>query len=306
MTFQDPETKSSMRRDQHHHHTEACTEACCDRPAKVAKASGLGDQDSPLTHVVSPQGDESCLSCVTLTEAVLALKRPEVASCILPPSSEDAELATLWKERIGTFPLFKLETTVKVRHGTDIRSALRKSLVPMLPAELKDPHGDDGEIMRATLGRLERLVRDVMTASLGAAVNGSKVRVRVESVDGVMCPKFHQDNVPLRACVTMAGETTDVLPESAVDREVIDAVDDGVTKPLPLEEYNDKVACGQAAEEVVLKPPLAGTLLMKGLKWTNAERKRPSAAVRHLAAVHRSPPDCGRRLLLAADVGSEA
>jgi len=309
MPFAEPSSDAHVHHyehghEHHHEHGADCGDACCERPAKMAKhhheattvTRGLAEQKIARADT---HDDGSCLVCNSFAEAAERLKSPAVASCIIPPSGDDAELAAAFKGEISNFPLFELETTLDVGRVADLSSALKAAFLPRVPVFLQDPARGDGELMRKALLRLERLICDVQAASAGAEGVGSKVRARVESVDGVLCPRFHQDHVPLRGCLVMAGETTDVLPESAVDRKTLESAPAGaLLKTAPsTEEWNRLVAGGHSPEDLVQKAPVAGTLLMKGLKWKDADKSSS-----HLAAVHRSPPDCGRRLLLAVDV----
>mmetsp|Transcript_20087 Transcript_20087/g.46806 ORF Transcript_20087/g.46806 Transcript_20087/m.46806 type:complete len:361 (-) Transcript_20087:32-1114(-) len=279
------------------HQTSDCG-ACCSRESAAGVSRPVGaltQDDLSIAALNVTDADRSCIVAASSVEAAGQLSSPEVIACIIPPTQADTDLAADWKVQIPSFPLFDIIAELDVSPGADVGGALRSAIMPSLPFYLQDDTRIDGQIIQRTLDRLERLVGDVQTASATSANIRNRVQVRIESVDSVRCPRFHLDNVPLRGFVVMTGETTEVLPESTVCRKGF-GLKPKEKLAFSTEEWNRMVASGHSPEGLLRRPPVAGTLLMKGTKWMDADGRL------HVAAVHRSPPGGGHRILLSADM----
>ncbi|PAU77203.1 DUF1826 domain-containing protein [Halomonas salipaludis] len=109
------------------------------------------------------------------------------------------------------------------------------------------------------------------------------IGVRLRTLEGAMCPRFHVDNLAVRLVTTYAGPASEWLPESAVERAGL-----GAPHPGKPEALRDPAAIQQLG--------VGDLALLKGDGWIGNEGR---------GLVHRSPqPAPGeRRLLLALDPG---
>ncbi len=152
--------------------------------------------------------------------------------------------------------------------------------------------GAPGQAMQADLARRlpapeagEALLEDVATIAEAMAFlfDTKTIGIRLRTLEGAMCPRFHVDNLAVRLVTTYAGPASEWLPDHAVNRA-------GLGAPHP-----DK-------PEIVTDPNAIRRLgvgdlaLLKGCGWIGNEDR---------GLVHRSPqPAPGeRRLLLALDPG---
>lgn len=104
----------------------------------------------------------------------------------------------------------------------------------------------------------------------------ASVGIRLATLHGPMCPRFHVDHVPCRLLVTLAGPGTQWIARDDVDAAAFDAR--ASTPPL-----RDGAAVRQVA---------AGAwTLLKGGAWQDGFR----------GVVHRSPQERSQRLLLSLD-----
>lgn len=129
------------------------------------------------------------------------------------------------------------------------------------------------------------LIEDIANIATAMAYlfDTETIGVRLRTLEGAMCPRFHVDNLPVRLVTTYAGPASEWLPEHTVNRA-------GLGAPHP--EKPEIVADPQAIQRLH-----AGDLaLLKGCGWVGNEAR---------GLVHRSPqPAPGeRRLLLALDPG---
>lgn len=124
-------------------------------------------------------------------------------------------------------------------------------------------------------------------------VGAKAVNTRLEIMDQKLrCPLYHMDKVALRLSVSYVGPGTQFLPEEDVRRA---AMLPWVRRGKTLEEINDAVQRPACAPQVA---QVGDVLLMKGEAWnSDSVLKR----LRYKAAVHRSPPFTGRRVLLTMD-----
>lgn len=129
------------------------------------------------------------------------------------------------------------------------------------------------------------LVEDVRTIAEAMAYlfDTDTVGVRLRTLEGAMCPRFHVDNLAVRMITTYAGPASEWLPESAVNRAGLGAPHPDKPEPLRNPEAIRQLSIGDLA-------------LLKGGGWIGNEGH---------GLVHRSPqPAAGeRRLLLALDPG---
>ncbi|MCC5882223.1 MAG: DUF1826 domain-containing protein [Halomonas sp.] len=109
------------------------------------------------------------------------------------------------------------------------------------------------------------------------------IGIRLRTLEGAMCPRFHVDNLAVRLVTTYAGPASEWLPEHAVNRT-------GLGAPHPAKP--DIVADPGAIQQL----NVGDLALLKGCGWVGNEER---------GLVHRSPqPAPGeRRLLLALDPG---
>ncbi|GAA0558321.1 DUF1826 domain-containing protein [Halomonas salifodinae] len=109
------------------------------------------------------------------------------------------------------------------------------------------------------------------------------IGVRLQRLEGAMCPRFHVDNLAVRLVSTYAGAGSEWLPEPAVERAGLGAPRPGKPDPLRDAQSIRRLGCGDIA-------------LLKGEGWVGNEGR---------GLVHRSPqPAPGEpRLLLALDPG---
>ncbi len=116
-------------------------------------------------------------------------------------------------------------------------------------------------------------------------LNRQEVRLRLTTVDRVMCPRFHVDNVPCRLVTTFSGPGTQWLHHDAVDRSKLGKGNKG----LP-----DELSGIYHSIEDIQQLKNGDVALMKGARWIGN---------RQIGLVHRSPsPEPGEvRLLLTLD-----
>lgn len=124
------------------------------------------------------------------------------------------------------------------------------------------------------------LVDEIDTASqMLADLLGSKsVGIRIATLNGPMCPKFHRDHVHCRLLVTLLGPGTEWIAHGDVDD---DAFADRTTTSVP-------VIDGKSVRH--LEP--GSWSLLKGGLWD---------AAKFDGVVHRSPHYDGDRLLISID-----
>ena len=107
--------------------------------------------------------------------------------------------------------------------------------------------------------------------------NWEVVRVRVTTISGPMCPKFHTDYVPCRMLITVSGPSTEWIASQDVQEEILA---DQKSAALPIKE-------GKKIRQLA-----SGSLsLLKGGNWQDGFR----------GVVHRSPHTKAQRLLLTFD-----
>lgn len=129
----------------------------------------------------------------------------------------------------------------------------------------------------------EVLVQDVqlLAEAMACLFDTDTVGIRLRLLDGVMCPRFHVDNLPVRLVTTYHGPGSEWLPEAATNRA-------GLGAPSP-----DKPEIVRELEAI--QRLNAGDLaLLKGGGWEGNENQ---------ALVHRSPAlvEGQKRLLLTID-----
>lgn len=104
-----------------------------------------------------------------------------------------------------------------------------------------------------------------------------EVRVRVATIHGLMCPKFHTDHVYCRMLVTVTGPSTEWIACDDVQQDILSDPD---SDALPIKE-------GKTFRKLI-----PGDMsLLKGGNWQSGFR----------GVVHRSPHEEGPRLLLTFD-----
>lgn len=126
---------------------------------------------------------------------------------------------------------------------------------------------------------LRALCEEVTLASdlLGELMGCGRVGVRVTTLRGPMCPRFHVDHVPCRMLTTLCGPGTEWIASDDVNRTLFASRD---TDAPPIRSGADikHLATGNWS-------------LLKGGAWND----------RFDGVVHRSPHSAGERLLLSFD-----
>lgn len=115
-------------------------------------------------------------------------------------------------------------------------------------------------------------------------VGASRLGVRLARLEAPMCPRFHTDHVGVRLVSTYVGPGSEWLADEHVDRRRLGHRANGAP---------DATSGLLRPGAVVRQLPEFAVALMKGERW-------PGGAGR--GVVHRSPPECGVRLLLSIDV----
>lgn len=152
--------------------------------------------------------------------------------------------------------------------------------------------GAPGQAMKDDLTRRlpspaagEALVEDIgnLAEAMAYLFSTETIGVRLRTLEGAMCPRFHVDNLAVRLVTTYAGPATEWLPEHALNRAGLGA---------PSADKPDIVADPEAVQRL----EVGDLALLKGCGWIGNEAR---------GLVHRSPqPATGkRRLLLALDPG---
>lgn len=152
--------------------------------------------------------------------------------------------------------------------------------------------GPAGTEMREDLARhlpspdqAKTLLDDVEAIALAMAYlfETDTIGIRLRTLEGAMCPRFHVDNLAVRLVTTYAGPGSEWLPEHAVNRAGLGA---------PRADKPEIVADPAAIEQL----SAGDVALLKGDGWIGNEGR---------GLVHRSPQTGPRerRLLLALDPG---
>ena len=123
------------------------------------------------------------------------------------------------------------------------------------------------------------LVREILYVNriLLRLFNCEAVRVRVTTINGPMCPKFHTDYVSCRMLLTVRGPSTEWIASQDVQEEILA---DQKSEALPIKE-------GKKIRQL----RSGGLSLLKGGNWQDGFR----------GVVHRSPHTKAQRLLLTFD-----
>lgn len=112
---------------------------------------------------------------------------------------------------------------------------------------------------------------------LGDLLACEHIGVRLETLRGPMCPRFHTDRVPCRMLMTIRGTGTEWIPNDDIDRELFA---DRRTESLPVR---------RGAK--IRRLHQGHWSLLKGGTWSDAFD----------GVVHRSPHQVGERLLVSLD-----
>ena len=128
-------------------------------------------------------------------------------------------------------------------------------------------------------GWLGALSEEITFASdvLSELVGCERVGIRVTTLRGPMCPRFHVDHIPCRMLVTIRGLGTEWIANDDVDRALLAARD---TDAPPIRRGGD-----------IRRLPTRNWSLLKGGAWDD----------RFGGVVHRSPHGTGERLLPSFD-----
>lgn len=127
---------------------------------------------------------------------------------ILGDISEPGVAAAIWRRRLDT----SFESWIRGLR-TEILPDLRVT-VPVSSAEAavqtafdiaKIPFVPERQTLASDVGALALI--------FGKVMNTGHVRIRLDVLDKVMCPKFHLDNVPARLLCTYRGTGTEYVPD---------------------------------------------------------------------------------------------
>ena len=136
-------------------------------------------------------------------------------------------------------------------------------------------------VLPATIdGEIHSVLLDQISEAgelLGELVECERVGVRLETLNGPMCPRFHVDHIPCRMLITLSGVGTEWISNNDVDWVVFDDLE---TMAPPVQENRQ-----------IRRLTTGHWSLLKGGAWQDHFR----------GVVHRSPHGVGERLLLALD-----
>jgi hypothetical protein len=142
------------------------------------------------------------------------------------------------------------------------------------------PTRAEGALTGLRDSELAAVLRDEIASAvevLTDLLSCSSVGVRVATLSGPMCPRFHTDLVPCRMLLTLGGRGTEWIAHGDVDFD-------------RFERRQDDSAPTRPGGQVRTLPTGAWSVL-KGGRWD----------ARFGGVVHRSPHEGGRRLLLSFD-----
>ncbi len=204
--------------------------------------------------------------------AVSASDHPSVLADIYQDSTNIAvwqrslapELAQDVESLLTSGKLPQIELTVTPQNALDELQGVLRAFEPA-PALVEDMAG----LVELFCGLLEQ----------------EHVKLRLTTLDRVMCPRFHVDRVPCRLVSTYIGCSTQWLPNEAVDRSKLGKGNNG----LP-----DELSGIYRSAEDIRQLADGDVALLKGSLWKGAELR---------GLVHRSPtPEPGEtRLLFTLD-----
>ncbi|CAM2989255.1 MULTISPECIES: DUF1826 domain-containing protein [Vibrio] len=170
-----------------------------------------------------------------------------------------------------------------VREFVDTNPSLSKSLTVSPESAMDDlVYATDGQAPQALLENIVQLV-DMFCCLFEL----EQVGLRLATLGGAMCPRFHVDQVPCRLVTTYHGVATDWLPNHVLDRSKLGHGSNGqpdCSSGLYREESDvQQLSCGDVA-------------LLKGGRWEGNEAT---------GLVHRSPSieSDQPRLLMTLDFG---
>lgn len=142
-------------------------------------------------------------------------------------------------------------------------------------------HGAAEAALTAATGQqsLPALSEEIAETSevIGELLGCTRVGVRLATLRGPMCPRFHVDRTPCRMLTTLSGAGTEWIPGDEVDPA---RFGDHTTDAPPL-------VPGGTIRQLIT----GSRSLLKGALWADG----------YPGVVHRSPHDLGNRLLLTID-----
>jgi len=202
-------------------------------------------------------------------------------------SSDLGDLARIYEPTVEVVTVQRRMTrAVEQFAGALVEQRVRLELQTVIPAaatsQLDRSLGD----WPATLAGAEAWLEDVRVLIDGFAelFGLEQVGVRLVTLSGPMCPRFHVDRIPARLLSTYAGSGTEWLADADVDRSRLGPAAGGVP-----DESSGLIRSGASIRQMT--PGAVG--IFKGSAWAGS----------HLAgAVHRSPHAAGGRLLLSLDM----
>ncbi|MCC4832522.1 DUF1826 domain-containing protein [Shewanella sp. 10N.7] len=193
-------------------------------------------------------------------------------------------LADIYQENINIAlwqRAFKPELVTAISEFVALNPRLSKSVTvsPSSAFEILDD-ATDGTAPKALLEDIAELV-DMFCCLFEL----DDVGLRLATLHGAMCPRFHVDKVPCRLVTTYHGIATQWLNEYSLDRSKLGHASNG--KP-------DSESGLYADDSDIQQMTCADVALLKGQSWIGNE---------NTALVHRSPAvaTAGARLLLTLD-----
>ena len=158
-----------------------------------------------------------------------------------------------------------------------LNEPLAESLVVELASEDSVPNLQGLASSCRDLEGYDGFIADVswLVSAFACLLGAKRIGVRLRLLDKAMCPRFHDDHVPVRLITTYAGIGSQWLREGVMDRRTLSQADAEPTERI------EQIHCGEVA-------------LLKGTKWHGNEGH---------GLIHRSPvlKADERRLILTLD-----
>ncbi|WP_159738521.1 DUF1826 domain-containing protein [Vibrio atypicus] len=152
------------------------------------------------------------------------------------------------------------------------------------------PESAYAELEKATNGNAPKALLEDLTTLVDmfcCLFDLEEAGLRIATLNGAMCPRFHVDHVPCRLVTTYYGTATQWLPNQGLDRSKLGHGSNG--QPDSLSGLYEDESCIQSLSS-------GDIALLKGERWSGNE---------NLGLVHRSPVNQANevRLLITLDFG---
>lgn len=181
---------------------------------------------------------------------------------------EDVEIVSVTRPKAGTLDA-AAKRLVSSRQAPQLRWV--QAANASVPADAV-PSSIEVDVRAVLLDEITE-ASEVLSELMGC----EQVGIRLETLNGPMCPRFHVDHVPCRMLITLSGYGTEWIAHGDVDWELF-ADRDNQAAPVKAQRPVQQLSSGHWS-------------LLKGGAWSD-----------HFSGVvHRSPHGDGERLLLALD-----